>query len=69
VIYILSGLIAQFLGMLPGGEDGSAYGWIYNNIFKPIDPYLGSFLFALMIMFICWLVGWWMDKRRVYIRV
>lgn len=69
VIYILSGLIAQFLGMLPGGEDGSAYGWIYNNIFKPINPYLGSFLFALMIMFICWLVGWWMDKKRVYIRV
>lgn len=69
VIYILSGLIAQFLGMLPGGEDGSAYGWIYNNIFKPIDPYLGSFLFALMIMFICWLVGWWMDKKRWYIKV
>ncbi len=69
VIYIFSGLIAQFLGMLPGGESGSAYGWIYTNIFKPVDPYFGSFLFALMIMFTCWLLGWWMDKQKWYVKI
>ncbi len=63
IIYIFSGLIAQFFGM------AGIYGWLWNNVFKPIDPYFGSFLFALMIMMICWLLGWAMDKRKVYVKV
>jgi alpha-N-acetylglucosaminidase len=29
----------------------------------------GSLAFALTVMFTCWLAGWWMDKRKIYIRV
>lgn len=30
---------------------------------------IGSLLFALCIMFFCWLVGFWLDKRKIYIRI
>ena len=45
------------------------YQWIFQNIFRPAGMYFGSFLFAISIMLVCWLVGYFLDKRKIYIRV
>jgi predicted acyltransferase len=67
-IYLLSELLVTLLFFFRVG-DTSLYVWIYNHIFSYAGPYLGSLLFAVSYMLLCWLVGLWMDKRRIYIRV
>jgi len=47
----------------------SFYNWLYITIFQPAGNYFGSFLFAISVMLVCWLVGYIMDKRKIYIRV
>jgi predicted acyltransferase len=67
-IYIVSeiGVVLLFTINI-GGE--SAFSWIYEHIYSHAGMYLGSFLFAISFMLICWLVGWWLDKRKIYVRV
>lgn len=67
-IYLLSEVIAILLWYFMIG-DVPAYSWLYNTVFSFAGGYLGSLLFALFIMFFCWLVGYWMDRRKIYIRV
>ncbi len=43
--------------------------WINQNIFSYAGPYLGSLLFAIAYMLLCWSVGYWLDKRKIYVRV
>lgn len=69
-IYALSGLFPKLLGMihLPGG--GSAWGWYYENITSKFpQAEVGSLLFGLTFIFLLWLIAYWMDHKKVYIRV
>jgi predicted acyltransferase len=44
--------------------------WSYENIFSPVaGAYLGSLLFAISWMLICWSVGYVLDKKKIYIKV
>ncbi|QNF34947.1 DUF5009 domain-containing protein [Adhaeribacter swui] len=67
-IYLLSEVLAILLYFFRTG-DQSYYSAIYNAVFAPLGGYLGSFLFAITFMLICWLVGYLLDKRKIYIRV
>lgn len=67
-IYLLSEIGVIILWMVPIGGT-PLYMWIYQNIFGYVDPYFGSLLFALTWMLICWLVGYWLDKRKIYVKV
>ena len=68
-IYLLSELGAILLYFFRADSETSLYQWIYNNIFIHAGSYLGSFLFAVSFMLLCWLVGYFLDKRKIYIRV
>ncbi len=68
-IYLLSELGATLLYFFRAGTNTSLYQWIYKNVFQWWGGYLGSFLFALCFMLCCWLVGYVLDKRKIYIRV
>lgn len=68
-IYLLSEVFVVILWTVPVG-DQSLYKWIYSSIFNPVfGDSLGSFLFAFWIMASCWIVGWVMDKRKIYVKV
>jgi predicted acyltransferase len=68
-IYILSGLIIKMLALIYI-SGGSMKGWLYENIFTArFDAYNASLLFALSYMLLLWLIGYWMDKKKVYIKV
>ena len=67
-IYLLSEIGLVILWSIPIGKL-NAVSWIYTNIFKHAGPYIGSLLFALWWMMTCWVVGWWMDRKKVYVRV
>lgn len=68
-IYLLSELGATLLWFFRANPKTTLYQWIYNTFFAPAGPYLGSFLFAVSVMLVCWMVGYVMDKRKIYVRV
>ncbi|HEX2535692.1 MAG TPA: DUF5009 domain-containing protein [Chitinophagaceae bacterium] len=79
-IYALSGIIPRLMGIIriPDGSrsDGTpAYtnplGWFYENVTArvPGPPEIGSLLFALCLVALLWAIGYWMDKKRIYVRV
>jgi predicted acyltransferase len=68
-IYLLSEVGATVLYVLHVKRGMSVHSWAYNSIFKHAGLYFGSFLFAITFMFFCWLVGYFLDKRKIYVRV
>ena len=67
-IYILSSVLSKMLGFIKVG-DTSLYGFIYQKGYTWMGAYLGSFLFAVTIMLVCWAVGKYLYERKIYIKV
>jgi predicted acyltransferase len=68
-IYLLSELLVIILYTIHISPTMSLFGWIYQNIFSYAGSYLGSLLFAVAFMLLCWSVGYWLDKRKIYVKV
>lgn len=47
------------------------WNFLYDKVYKfvPGDPRLGSLLFALTVITFMWAICWWMDKKKIYIKV
>jgi predicted acyltransferase len=67
-IYLLSEIGAILLWFIPVG-DKALYQWLFQNVFSHAGMYVGSFLFAITFMLFCWLVGYVLDKKKIYVRV
>ena len=68
-IYILSEILIVTLLMIPAGDDDVA-GWTNTHFFQAYMPGpFGSLMFAVTYMLICWLVGKWLEWRKIYIKV
>lgn len=68
-IYLFSELLMILLHKIPIGTDSNAFTWIYQKGFGFIGPYWGSLIFAICFMLLCWLLGYQMDKNKIYIKV
>ncbi|MBO9153281.1 acyltransferase family protein [Chitinophaga sp. GCM10012297] len=70
-IYVMSGVIVKLYFLFRiGAEKENLYGWLYGHVFQPaFGDYPGSLLFGLFHVLLLWLLGWWMDRRKIYIRV
>jgi predicted acyltransferase len=69
-IYLLSELGATLLFFFRIGDKHlPLHMWLYQNVFKDAGMYFGSLLFAISFMLLCWLVGYVLDKRKIYVRV
>lgn len=67
-IYLVSELLLTIVDLL--FPKLHFYRWINESFFQVVAPGpLGSLLFALCFMLLCWLVGYIMDKRKIYVRV
>ncbi|CDG84765.1 acyltransferase family protein [Janthinobacterium agaricidamnosum] len=68
-IFLLSELLVIIsFNIRIGAENG--YGWLYRTCFQGLgQPYLASLLFALCFTLLCWLIGYWMDRRKIYIKL
>ena len=69
LVYLLSELLATVLYIIHTDKETSLYEWIYQTIFIHAGVYIGSLLFAITFMLICWSVGYWLDKKKLYLRV
>lgn len=69
-IYLLAEVMSRVFSLIKVGEDISLRSLLSKSIFQNIAPGpLGSLLFAVSFMLMCWLVGLLMDKKRIYIKV
>ena len=80
-IFVLSGFLPRLLGLIriPAGinENGkqlyvSPFTWFYEHVCKPLFPENlnnGSLLYALCMITFYWLIVYWMDKKKIYIKV
>lgn len=69
ILYVLSGIVITLFSMIPVG-DTSLKGFVYTTLYSSwLSPKMASFLFAVSYMLLIWLIGYWMDKKRIYIKV
>lgn len=69
-IYLLSEVLVIVLYMLPVAPGLNAFDWINVVLFQKLAPgAVGSLLFAVSFMLLCWSVGYWLDRRKIYVRV
>ena len=67
-IYVFSIFLSKVISFIRIGET-SLKGWSYDNLFLWMGPKTGSFAFAILFMLICWSIGKWLDRKKIYIRV
>ena len=68
-IYLLSELGVTLLYVFSVRPKVSVYKWLYETIYVNAGAYFGSLLFAISVMLVCWLAGYFMDKKKIYVRV
>jgi len=82
-VFALSGFLPKLLPLFRWvdhvDENGknvytSAFPWFYEHVCKPVtsftdNPKNGSLLYALCMIAFYWLVVFWMDKKKIYIKV
>jgi predicted acyltransferase len=68
-IYLLSEIMAILLWFIPvGGKP--LYLVVNEAVYQKLVPGpVGSLLFALTVMMTCWIVGYILDKKKIYVRV
>ena len=79
-VFALSAFLPRGLRLIriPNGTDSkghpafiSPWNWIYERVYKftPGAPQVGSLLFALTVITFMWAICYWLDKKRIYIKV
>jgi predicted acyltransferase len=79
-VFALSAFLPRSLRLLriPNGVDEKGalvytnpWSFLYDKVYKfvPGDPRIGSLLFALTVITFMWAICYWLDKKRIYIKV
>lgn len=79
-VFVMSGLLPRALNLIRIPKGVSAEGlpeyqspqdWFYNNILShlPGPPEVGSFAYALCFLVLMWALAWWLDRRKIYVKV
>lgn len=70
-VFALSGFLPRVLGLIKLGNGVTPWNWLYKKVLVhiPGDPKLGSLAYALCIITLMWAICWWMDKKKIYIKV
>ena len=79
-VFVLSGFLPRVLALCRWPEASNVEGvavwtsplpWLYRHVFADVgsDPRLGSFLFAVANLAFYAALAFWLDRRRIYIRV
>lgn len=51
-------------------SEGTLYSYIYTHAFQPwLGDYGGSLCFALAFVLVNWAIGWWLYKKKIFIKL
>ena len=69
-IYLFSELFLISLLTIPTSSGLNVFEWVSEHIFQNIFPgAFGSLATAIVFTLICWSLGWWLHKKRIYIKI
>ena len=71
-VFALSAFLPKGLALIRMGDGVNPWNWIYVRVYKfvlPSDPRIGSFLYALTVIAFMWAICYWMDRKKIYIKV
>ncbi len=69
-IYLFSEVIFIILLIIPVNANQNAFEWVSEQIFQQIFPgSFGSLVTAIVYLMLCWSVGWWLNKKKIYIKI
>ena len=72
-IYVLAGVMANVVGSITisySGQTISIKGYVYSVLLEPwAGAYFGSLLYALLFVSLCWVAGYILYKREIYIKI
>jgi predicted acyltransferase len=69
-IYLLSELLLVCIQLIWVSPDVTFYDWINESVYQPLFPgAFGTLVFAVSYMMICWLVGYALDRKKIYIKI
>ncbi|RNC63571.1 acyltransferase family protein [Proteiniphilum sp. X52] len=73
IVYVFAGVFATLLSNIRftvQGEAVSIKGFVYEMLLRPwAGDYFGSLLYALLFVAACWLFGYILYKRNIYIKL
>src|SRR5690554_149309 len=73
IIYVFAGVLASLFSSIRfvwNGETISIKSFLYNILIQPwAGNYFGSLIYALFFVTICWLFGYILYKRNIYIKI
>jgi len=69
-IYLFSELFYVVLRQIKTSSGLDLFEWVSEKVFQNIFPgAFGALVTALAFMMLCWSLGWWLHKKRIYIKI
>jgi predicted acyltransferase len=70
-VFALSAFLPKGLALIKLEKGVNPWNWLYKKvlIYTPGAPENGSLLYALCVITFMWGICWWMDKKRIYVKV
>lgn len=70
-VFALSAFLPKTLGLIRLGDGVNPWNWLYKKVFIhiPGPKENGSLAFALAVIILMWAICYWMDKKKIYIKV
>ena len=71
-VFALSAFLPKGLGLIKLEDGVTPWNFLYKKLFihiLPDKPEVGSLFFALTVITFMWLICYWMDKKKIYIKV
>jgi predicted acyltransferase len=70
-VFALSAFLPKGLALIKLEKGVNPWNWLYKKVLihTPGAPENGSLLYALCVITFMWGICWWMDKKRIYVKV
>ncbi|HEX2627807.1 MAG TPA: DUF5009 domain-containing protein [Chitinophagaceae bacterium] len=71
-VFALSAFLPKTLALIRMGDGVNPWNWLYTRVlkfWKGVPPEIPSLIYALCVITLMWAICYWMDKKRIYVKV
>jgi predicted acyltransferase len=70
-VFALSAFLPKGLALIRLGEGVNPWNWLYKKVLvhTPGAKENGSLLYAISVILFMWAICWWMDRKKIYVKV
>lgn len=70
-VFALSAFLPKTLSLTKLGDGINPWNWLYKKVLIHIPgaPENGSLAYAICVITFMWAICWWMDKKKIYVKV